>query len=244
MEKIETKDFIPSEYQVRFSGATWFKKALDVTVEVCGVGGIGSYVSMYLSRIGTPITVRDFDTVERVNMAGQLFPISCVGMTKVRAIEKVCKGFAPESSITLMGERVTESTILQSNIVFSCFDNMTARKVLFDLWLKKCEEVSTSNNPGLFIDGRLAAESYQIYIIPFTDKDRIKTYQEKYLFSDEEMDKTLCSYKQTTHMAAMITSRMVMYFTNYLHNLVDDVPRVIPFIDELDNQDSYFNISK
>ena len=58
------------------------------------------------------------------------------------------------------------------------------------------------------------------------------------------MDKTLCSYKQTTHMAAMITSRMVMYFTNYLHNLVNEIPRIIPFIDELDNQDSYFNISR
>lgn len=233
-----------SEYQIRFSGATWFKKASEVVVEVCGIGGIGSYVSMYLSRIGTPIIVRDNDTVENLNLAGQLFPISCVGMTKVRAIDKVCKGFAPECNITLMGELITERTILQSNIVFSCFDNMHSRKTLFELWLKKCEETSTVDNPGLFIDGRLAAESYQIYVIPFTDKNRIKLYQEKYLFSDEEMDKTLCSYKQTTHMAAMITSRMVMYFTNYLHNLVDEIPRIIPFIDELDNQDSYFNISR
>lgn len=244
MENISTKEIIPSEYHLRFSGATWFNKASKTVVEVCGIGGIGSYISMYLSRMGTPIIVRDNDTVERLNLAGQLFPESCVGMTKVRAIEKVCRGFSPESNITLMGERITEKTILQSNVVFSCFDNMLSRKVLFDLWLNYCDESSTSDNPGLFIDGRLAAESYQIYIIPFIDKDRIKVYQEKFLFSDEEMDKTLCSYKQTTHMAAMITSKMVMYFTNYLHNLVDVVPRIIPFIDELDNQDSYFNISR
>jgi len=228
-----------SDTKLRFSGASWFKNIPLIPVLVGGVGGIGSFVAFYLARMGTAAHIYDFDAVESVNLAGQLFTKSCIGMSKVDAAYRVCGGLAPDNKLSTHRERITGTTILPE-IVFSCFDNMETRKLLFENWLTSKSDKEDSK---LFIDGRLSAEAYQVFVIPFTDKKRIEIYKSKYLFDDSEADATVCSYKQTTHMAAMISSRMVAYYTNFLHNLTNEDKRQLPFLDEFDNQDFYFKIT-
>ena len=104
-------------------------------------------------------------------------------------------------------------------IVFSCFDNMKARKVMFEKWCNY-------KNKELFIDGRLLSECYAIYAVT---PDRIEDYR-KELYDDSEIPEAPCGFKSTTFCAAGIASDMVGLFNNYMANkITKENIRVIPF---------------
>ena len=85
-----------AESTVRFSGASWFEAAKGVTATIAGVGGIGSWTSLLLSRISTSIRINlyDDDKVEVVNLAGQMFSSNQVGHYKVYAAQEVIRYFS------------------------------------------------------------------------------------------------------------------------------------------------------
>lgn len=77
----------------------------------------------------------------------------------------------------------------------------------------------------------MAAEKFQVLAITGDDEYNIKRYKDEFLFSDEEAEETLCSYKQTTYMANMIGSVMVNLFTNFMANKAGSpIPRSLPFL--------------
>lgn len=81
----------------------------------------------------------------------------------------------------------------------------------------------------------MAAEEYQVFAIQGTDERAMKEYEDKWLFSDEEAEETICSYKQTTFMANMIASTMVNIFVNFVANLCEPIfPREVPFFTSYD----------
>ena len=82
-----------AESTVRFSGASWFEAAKGVSATIAGVGGIGSWTSLLLSRISQTIriTLYDDDNVEVVNLAGQMFSSNQVGLHKVYAAQEVIR---------------------------------------------------------------------------------------------------------------------------------------------------------
>jgi molybdopterin/thiamine biosynthesis adenylyltransferase len=197
----------------RFSDASWFGK-LDryvVPVIIGGAGGIGSWLTLFLSRMLPPtsyIILYDFDKVEEVNMAGQLFQMTDVGNLKVEAMRRIAMDFSGYEKITPMPERYDKES-LKSPVMFSCFDNMVARKDMFENWLQEAEKYPDS----IFIDGRLNAEQFQVFYVTL---ENALVYKNKYLFSDDEVEDTNCSYKQTTHFAAAIAAKMVQGFTGFL----------------------------
>lgn len=106
--------------------------------------------------------------------------------------------------------------------MFSAFDNMQARRDMFTNWLNQ-------PNPGIFIDGRLAAETFQIFCVT---PDKAEEY-DKTLFDDSEVDDAPCTAKQTSHMAAMIAAQMVGYYTNWVANKESGMDvRAVPFFSE------------
>jgi hypothetical protein len=77
----------------------------------------------------------------------------------------------------------------------------------------------------------LAAEYFQVFCITGDDCYSMDKYKKNYLFSDEQADATVCSYKQTTYMANMIGSIIVNLFTNFVANEVAGAPiRELPFL--------------
>lgn len=193
-----------SKYIVRFSDANWLKNTLD-RVTIGGVGGIGSWVAFFLSRIGTPMLIYDFDTIDETNLGGQLYGPKHVSMLKTSGIRDVMAELSDYYGATTL-DRFEENSVCD-NIVFSCFDNMKTRKELFEAWCKR---------PGkeLFIDGRMLAESFQIYCVT---PDKIEDYR-KTLFDDSEVPDLACSFKATSHCGAMIASNIISLYTNYLTN--------------------------
>lgn len=197
--------------KARFREASWFTKVdeYNVPIIVGGAGGIGSWLVILLSRLinsSTSIYVYDFDRVEEVNIAGQAYGPFDISKSKVESIVSMVKRTGGSANV-IPQESKYDSKSLASPIMFSCFDNMQARKDMFENWKR---EVAKNPN-GIFIDGRLLAEQFQVF---YVTPDKIEKY-EKYLFNDSEVESENCSYKQTSHFAANIAAKMVQGFTHW-----------------------------
>lgn len=226
-----SRTILLNEFTSRFNSAIWYDKVKTLCVTLAGVGGIGSYIGFLLSRLQIRhFTIYDPDMVEAVNISGQMYPISSIGEYKVDALSKIIRDFSDFHNYSVNSARFTEESS-PTPIMICGFDNMEARKVFFTKWKHYVLDTSEPEK-CLFIDGRLAAEEFQILAIQGTDRRAIREYEEKWLFSDEEAETTVCSYKQTTFMANMIASMMVNIFVNFAANISDPapiIPRDIPF---------------
>lgn len=227
-----SRSILVDEYTSRFSGAIWYDKIQQLNVILGGAGGISSYVGFLLSRLRVNrITVFDPDIVEAVNISGQFYSTSDIGKLKVQALSSLVANFSNYYSVAARNELYDEDT--QACPIMICgFDNMVARKVFFNNWLKYVRSGNTPPEKCFYQDGRLAAEEFQIFSIQGNDERAIKEYQDKWLFSDAEAEETICSYKQTTFMANMIASMMVNVFVNFAANNSNPapiIPRDIPF---------------
>lgn len=213
----------------RFKGLDWVKKKPSdyKPVTVVGVGGIGSWITMLLTKIQSNITIIDDDKVELHNIGGQLLSYKEIGNYKVDAIRSSCLHFNGDYSVKNMITRLNEDNyfrITNSQVVFGCVDNMQTRKFI----AKKIQQ----GLDVIFIDGRLLAECYQIYVVT---KDNVEEYLNNAIFDDDEVLHTPCSVKQTAHAAAMIASDMIGIYTNILSNIVNNANiRSIPYYIEYD----------
>lgn len=233
-----------AEHTSRFSGAIWFEEIQKKTIILAGLGGIGSYVCFLLSRMQpTSLFIYDDDTVEAVNMSGQLYSLSDVGKFKVDAIATMVNNYANYNSVFAVRDRFTDACEA-TNIMICGFDNMAARKLFFNKWLDHVQSKSAEERKHcLFIDGRLSAEYLQVYCITGDDFESVNKYKSTALFSDEEADETVCSYKQTTYMANMIGSIMVNLFTNFVANEVANAPiRELPYFTSYDGNSMQLKI--
>ena len=203
----------------RFKEAPWFNP--DAVATIGGVGSIGSWLVLFLSRILNTVTIYDMDHIEPHNLSGQFFDVSEIGLPKTSAISAKITRYSPACLIRSKGEFKEGS--LCSNVMFACFDNMKSRRLMFEEWMKLPSK-------ELFIDGRLTAEQYWIYAIKGDDVAAQEKYNNEFLLGDEDFEDLPCSFKSTTHIASMLASMMTSIYTNYIYNkmFADDI-REIPF---------------
>ena len=216
----------------RFSSAIWYENIKNKTVTLAGVGGIGSYVGFLLARMKPAFMfIYDDDIVEAVNMSGQLYGQSDLGRPKVSALAGMIRNYAGYGNVFAMTERFTDESEA-SDIMICGFDNMAARRLFFNKWVNHVQSKPEEERKNcLFIDGRLAAEEFQILCIKGDDEYNINRYNDEFLFSDAEADETICSYKQTTFCANMIASYMVNLFVNFCANQCEPIiDRDLPFL--------------
>lgn len=230
-ESLEVK-----ENTARFSGAMWYEAIQQKIITLAGVGGIGSYVGFMLARMNPKsIFVYDDDRVEAVNMSGQFYGRNDIGNYKADALASAVRNYSDYSSIFSITQRFTQETSA-SDIMICGFDNMEARRLFFNKWLAHIDSRPIEERKHcLFIDGRLAAEDLQVLCITGDNYPGIEKYKQEFLFTDEEADETVCSYKQTTYMANMIGSIIVNLFTNFVANELVGAPiRSLPFFTTYD----------
>lgn len=226
----------------RFSSAIWFEKIQEQSIILAGVGGIGSYVAFLLSRMQPyKITIFDPDTVEVVNMAGQLYGMSDIDLYKTKAIVNRMRDFSSYFNVNTY-ERRYDTTSPTSNIMICGFDNMEARRIFFHKWLDHVDHLRESERSKcLFIDGRLNAEEFQVLCLTGDNQYAINKYANDWLFSDNDVEEAVCSYKQTSYMANMIGSVMTNLFVNFCANMCDPVmPRDLPFLSRYDGTTMFF----
>jgi len=187
----------------RFRDAPFFSKLVKKSVAVCGIGGIGSALVPMLSRIVSSIYIYDYDIVEKVNLASQTFTIHQLGKFKVNAITEIAMDLGT-AKIYPYNEKVDKETDIPETVIFSCFDNMQARKDLFEIWKKK-------EDRELLIEARLLLDQYEVF---FVQKGQEEAY-EATLFEDSEIPEVGCTIKQTNHWAHICAGRMVHGLTNF-----------------------------
>ena len=228
----------------RFSQAIWYDKIITKRVALAGIGGIGSYVGFLLSRLNIEkLYIYDPDIVEEVNMSGQLYSINDVNKPKVQALRSMIINYSLYYKTIAHEELYNPITHMATEIMMCGFDNMAARKLYFESWLAFVETFPKIKENCLFIDGRLAAEEFQVFAIMGNDERAINEYKDKWLFTDTEAEHTLCSYKQTTFMANMIASVMVNLFVNFVANQCSPIiERDVPFKTTYSADTMYFNV--
>lgn len=217
---------------LRFKDAKWFLDDNNKqTILIGGMGGTGSWTSLLLSRANFNIIAYDMDTIEEVNLAGQFYGAYQIDSPKVVAVANNIRIFCDEVISTYAEEYTIDSPA--HYFMVAAFDNMKARKIMFENWLKEVNDWKKDKSifpyEPLFVDMRLSAEHMQILCIT-SDDERIREYQEKYLFNDSEVEEAPCTFKQTSHAATMIASHTVGFITNHIANQIDPaISRIVPF---------------
>lgn len=143
----------PSITTSRFNGAEWFDYIRTRDVIIGGIGGIGSWLSLLLSRTDVgKITLYDDDIVEEANLSGQFFSISNIKDYKVCAVTDNLRDFSNYYRINYQIFRY-EARSSAAPIMMCGFDNMEARKVFFNNWKRNL--LNEDKSKCLLIDGRL-----------------------------------------------------------------------------------------
>lgn len=215
------------DYNLRFKDAEWY--ASNAQAIVGGAGGIGSWLSLFLTRAGIPIYLFDHDIVSSQNIGGQLYRTQDINKSKVSSMSEIIYHFTGVS-INIYANRFDADSMAHS-IMLSGFDNMDARIMFFRKWKLFVSTMEESKKKeAIFIDGRLNAEQLQIFSIKGDDVEHQDIYERDYLFSDSDVTEGVCSFRQTTHVAAMIASYMTAILTNHLTNIKINAPaRRVPF---------------
>lgn len=206
-QQLNSESLLESSTYDRFKGAPWFDLVRSKTCYIGGAGGIGSWLCLLLGRTGVyRINLADPDKVEPHNLGGQLFFRDHIGSHKSRASQQVCFSLGV-SNVWSFTFKVQDVLLHKPDVYFSCFDNMEARNYMFRSF--KSWDVSSNS---IFIDGRLTADEFQVFCVPSWDDYAKHRYEEESSFSDEEAAPSVCTFKQTSYMAAMIGSVMVNVF--------------------------------
>lgn len=222
----------------RFSGADWATELKEIML--IGIGGIGSWLSLSLSRIGHELYLIDGDSVDETNVnGGQLYRTEDIGKKKVVAVAEICRSFGCINQITCIGEMYSPTTHDSLPIVISGLDNMKTRKEVFEAWLKQRNELSIDYKEGdeftgssnfLLIDGRLLMETAEVFCIQGNNEEQIKEYKEKWLFDDSDVAELECTTKQSTFAAMGIAGMITATLCNWLTNRKLDIDfREVPF---------------
>ena len=124
-----------TENHNRFKDADWYDKSSFQNIVVGGAGGIGSWLALFLTRIGHTLYIYDDDTIDQTNMAGQFYNQSQVGDRKTAAVKDNCRNLNGANLVNTFGRY--DSTGLVSPIMVTCFDNMAGRKLMFEKWAEQ-----------------------------------------------------------------------------------------------------------
>lgn len=192
------------QYNARFKDAPWYEKSIKEQILFVGQGGIGSN-AMYCLAKTIPATyfIMDNDIIEEFNCGTQFFDYNQIGKRKVDAMIETLS-IRSTAKLNPLPQKYNNEYL---PIMISGLDNMATRKQVYEEWKKH-------ENREIYIDGRLRANLYEVYVVT---KGREEDY-EKTLFNDDETSDGPCTFKQTAYFGMLIGARITHVLVNYLTN--------------------------
>ena len=129
----------------------------SATVAICGLGGLGSNIAIYLARAGIgKLILIDFDRVDITNLHRQQYKATQIGMYKTDALTVNLREIAPYIELEVHTERITEDnalTLLQdADIICEAFDDAECKAMLTNTVLTEMRDkylVAASGMAGL-----------------------------------------------------------------------------------------------
>lgn len=166
------------------------------SVTIGGVGAIGSFVTMTLSKMGIKNLVAfDKDTLEPQNFANQVYPVDGLGKKKVVALEQVVKQYSGGALATIpqwvtkkgmIGVR-DRTTNTNTRIFVCATDSMASRKEIWDIF----KAVSFGR---YYIDARMGAQVFRVFCVDTWDLNQVQRYGAT-LTTDEQAEQERCGQK-------------------------------------------------
>jgi len=225
----QTVSKIVDSRKARFSSAVWFDSIDKHRIIIAGAGGAGSWLTLYLSRIGYKIELVDFDKVEIHNLGGQLFGIQNLNDSKVYSVLNIIRQLGCNNKISTRNVRFEEVTVdYNTNIFISAVDTVSARKDVIQAF-RNCSKPNK-----LYIETRLSAEMFQLYIFTENSTKEELLYYNQNLSELNNLPDDACTFKQTSHIASMLGSTVTSIITNWCSNIelgadIKTVPKFVEF---------------
>ncbi len=190
----------------RFSGI--FQVPQFYPIAVIGAGGIGADVIITAGKMGfTEIVVYDDDVVDEINIATQFHKISDIGIPKVNAIYEASREYSG-AMIYPYQERVVPETNFPFpvEVVISAVDSIAARQ---DIWKSILNTIEDVEGPRWYIDCRMAAMEFQMYVVDLNKARVIYEYGNRLLsISDDDVEDLVCTEKATTFCAKLAAAHV------------------------------------
>ena len=135
----------------------------SAVVAICGLGGLGSNISLYLARAGIgKLILCDFDRVDITNLHRQQYKADQIGRYKTEALADNLREIAPYIELEIHTEHITEdnSVTLLSNadIICEAFDDAESKARLANTVLTEMRDkylVGASGMAGLYDANRI-----------------------------------------------------------------------------------------
>lgn len=196
---------------LRQTGVIPTQKLMETTVNIVGVGAIGSHIAHQLAKSGMQnVTLWDLDRISTHNIPNQHFSVDDIGKNKAVVMAEQIK------RDTGMEYRVRKVWRKQSfkGLVFSCVDSMATRKAI----LEKMKE-------GMFIETRMGVYHGQIFSIDPRKEEQTKFWMGHYVGDDDvDMEVSACGTALTIGSTAnLLASVATWQGIKYLNE--EDLPR-------------------
>lgn len=219
-----------NEYQARFKGAEWFENARSKVVTCIGLGGIGAWGALLMSRFNPrAMYLYDLDIVEGVNISGQFYKVSQINQEKASCTRDNISEFSDYRNAFSFTADASKVNFANSDVFILGLDSMRARQ---DVMNRICFGTTPSlDDDTWIIEGRLSMQTLQVFCFKLRSENH-RIYQRKFMFSDSEADATVCSMKQTSFMANMIGSVISNVYMSICLQEVSRFPYGVPFMIE------------
>jgi hypothetical protein len=184
---------------------------LSMPILIIGVGGIGSWASLALSKMGcSSLTLVDPDVVETHNIASQFYKESDIKEYKVEALAHSLYEFTGMSSNfihTTWQEffKHHPDINLCDYTVICALDSLDERKKLF-------KHLRSGILPGLFIDARMGGEILRVFSLEDNNIESYVRYQKKLDNRKTKVHKEPCTARAisyNTFMSAAVIANLV-----------------------------------
>jgi molybdopterin/thiamine biosynthesis adenylyltransferase len=194
----------------------------DRPVNIIGAGATGSNVAMQIAKLGVQnIHVWDFDTVERHNIANQIYGNKDVGLPKVVALSnRILEDTGTE--IHAYNEKFVDQEL--RGVVFLLTDTMSSRKEIWE------NSIRYKLNTELMVETRMGAELGRIYTINPSQYEDVN-FWEQTLTLDENTEESLCGATTTvgstaTLVASLAVWQFIYWFRmNHMNDMEIDIRR-------------------
>ena len=210
----------------RVSDAPWSDFKGNITLG--GLGGLGSHIALQLSRARHNLTMYDMDTVGGENLGGgQMYGHHQIGMAKTDATMQNIRTFSGHVAHRTFGRFEPKSPV--TDICIATFDNMEARKDMFNQWQMHITDSKKSGDGRLFLFINISMLPEGGFIEVIDRPSRAKRWIEEWVPSSDIPD-LACTFKSTTHNAMLMGARAISLMNNVIFNhLLGEDLRPVPY---------------
>ena len=203
----------------------WYDpNVFDPRVTIIGAGGIGSWVTITLAKLGVRrFVVYDSDAVEEHNLGSTPYHMSSLAEKKVGVLKPIAEHYGFGVKFRGVTKKFNGSKLPPTDVLISAVDSMEARRMLF--------KAAVEQKINFFIDGRIGGENLRVYSVRPTDTEDRKFYR---LTTKKSIivAHLPCTGQQCIDIGLAVSSLIVRSFRNWIAR-EEYVPEVIAKISHL-----------